>query len=188
MNEIQRYEFDRQGYVVIKDLLTEAQVTSLATAVDALEEHAVARLAAPPRKRSPWGAEYHRDPDLGYHVQGAREEGKTVIIEDFWNADPAFDLLIAHAPTMDCVNAVIQGRATINNSEIRIRYRGNQSSNHGGTRAGNSKYRYQVNSAGIDCMMVRMVYFLHDVSNEQGAFCVVPGTHKANFNLSLIHI
>ena len=29
-------------------------------------------------------------------------------------------------------------------------------------------------------MMVRMVYFVHDVSNEEGAFCVVPGTHKGN--------
>ena len=29
-------------------------------------------------------------------------------------------------------------------------------------------------------MMVRMVYFVHDVSSEQGAFCVVPGTHKGN--------
>ena len=182
VNEIQRYEFDRQGLLVIENLLTPAQVATLAPAVEALEEHAVARLAAPPRKRSPWGAEYHRDPDLGYHVQGSREEGSTVIIEDFWNADPAFDLLIGHQRTMKYVCAVIQSRATINNSEIRIRYRGNQSTNHGGTRAANGKYRYHVNQHGIDCMMVRMVYFLHDVSNEQGAFCVVPGTHKGNFD------
>jgi hypothetical protein len=168
--------------LVIENLLTPAQVATLAPAVDALEEHAVARLAAPPRKRSPWGAEYHRDPDLGYHVQGSREQGSTVIIEDFWNADPAFDLLIGHQPTMKYVCAVIQGRATINNSEIRIRYRGNQSTNHGGTGPANSKYRYHVNQHGINCMMVRMVYFLHDVSNEQGAFCVVPGTHKGNFD------
>ena len=141
-NQIERYEFDRQGYVVIKEMLTAEQVASLAASVDALEEHAVARLGAPPRKRSPWGREYHRDLDLGYHVQGAREEGSTVIIEDFWNADPAFDLLIGHQATMEYVNAVIQGRATINNSEIRIRYRGNQSTNHGGTRMANSKYRY----------------------------------------------
>ena len=182
MNEIERYEFDRQGFVVIDNMITPAQVASLAAAVDALEEHAVARIAAPPRTRSPWGAEYHRDPDLGYHVQGTRAEGSTVIIEDFWNADPAFDLLIGHQPTMDYVNAVIQGRPTINNSEIRIRYRGNQSTNHGGTRAANGKYRYLVNQHGIDCMMVRMVYFLHDVSREQGAFCVIPGTHKGNFD------
>ena len=182
MNEIERYEFDRQGFVVIENMITPAQVASLAAAVDALEEHAVARLDAPPRTRSPWGAEYHRDPDLGYHVQGARAERSTVIIEDFWNAAPAFDLLIGHQPTMDYVNSVIQGRPTINNSEIRIRYRGNQSTNHGGTRAANGKYRYLVNRHGIDCMMVRMVYFLHDVSREQGAFCVVPGTHKGNFD------
>jgi hypothetical protein len=30
--------------------------------------------------------------------------------------------------------------------------------------------------------MVRMVYFVHDVSNEQGACCVVPVTHKSNFD------
>ena len=182
MTEIERYEFDRQGFLVIGEMLTAAQVANLAAAVDALEEHAVARLDAPPRKRSPWGREYHRDLDLGYHVQGAREEGNTVIIEDFWNADPAFDPLIGHEPTMAYVNAAIQGRATINNSEIRIRYRGNQSSNHGGTKAAHGKYRYQAGRHGIDCMMVRMVYFLHDVSNEQGAFCVVPGTHKSNFD------
>ncbi len=181
MNDTQRYEFDRQGFLVIENMLTAVQVASLAAAVDALEEHAVAGLDDPPRKRSPWGPDYHRDPDLGYHVQGSRQEGSTVIIEDFWNADPAFDLLIGHQPAMDSVSSVIQGRATINNSEIRIRYRGNQSANHGGTRAANGKYRYHVNQRGIDCMMVRMVYFLHDVSNEQGAFCVVPGTHKGNF-------
>ena len=180
MNDIQRYEFDRQGYLVIEGMLSAGQVARLAEAVDSLEEHAVARIDAPPRKRSSRGTEYHRNPDLGYHVEGSREEGATVIIEDFWNADPAFDLLIGHPPTMDCVCSVVQGRPTINNSEIRIRYRGNQTANHGGTRSG--KYRYDVNRRGIDCMMVRMVYFLHDVSREQGAFCVVPGTHKGNFD------
>jgi ectoine hydroxylase-related dioxygenase (phytanoyl-CoA dioxygenase family) len=27
-------------------------------------------------------------------------------------------------------------------------------------------------------MMVRMIYFVQDVDADQGAFCVVPGTHK----------
>ena len=29
-------------------------------------------------------------------------------------------------------------------------------------------------------MMVRMVYFVHDVKPGQGEFCVVPATHKSN--------
>ena len=30
-------------------------------------------------------------------------------------------------------------------------------------------------------MMVRMIYFLHDVDMDEGPFCVVPGTHKSNY-------
>ena len=37
MNEAESYEFDRQGYIVIKDMLDAAQVKSLAAAIDALE-------------------------------------------------------------------------------------------------------------------------------------------------------
>lgn len=183
MTEIERYEFDRQGFIVIENMLTEKQVSSLTAAIDSLEEHAVLHVEKPPRKKSPWGAEYHRDSELGYHVQGSNADGSTIIIEDYWNADSTFDVLLDHEPTMDYVRAVIQGRATINNSEIRIRYNGNQTSNHGsGARVANGKYRYTFNSHGIDCMMVRMVYFVHDCSNDQGAFCVVPGTHKANLD------
>ena len=76
------------------------------------------------------------------------------------------------------MQTVIRGRYTINNSEIRIRYKNNTSRSHGGTRPENQKYRY-TSSDRIDCMMVRMIYFIHDVTSEQGAFCVVPGTHKS---------
>ena len=180
MNAIEQYEFDRLGYIIIKDFLSPGEVAQLARAVDELEEHAVQHVDLPPRKYSGWGGNYHANQEKGYHVQGAREEGQTIIIEDFWNADPAFDFLVGHEPTMQYANTVILGRPTINNSEIRIRYRGNASGSHGGHRADNSKYRYQFGGEGIDCAMVRMIYFIHDVSNEQGAFCVVPGTHKGN--------
>ena len=30
-------------------------------------------------------------------------------------------------------------------------------------------------------MMVHFIYFTHDVSDEGGAFCVVPGSHKSAF-------
>ena len=49
-----------------------------------------------------------------------------MIIEDFFNGDSAFDMLVDHAPTMDYIRAIVPERPTINNSEIRIRYPGNQ--------------------------------------------------------------
>jgi len=180
MDETQRYEFDRQGYIVIEGLLVSESVSALSEAVDQLEEHALRHLDLPPRKISPWGPNYHQNPELGYHVDGQKAEGRTLIIEDFWNADSRFDAIVNHGPTMACIEHVIRGRSAINNSEIRIRYRGNQSRTHGGGRGTDRKYRYEFTEGQIDCMMVRMIYFIHDVNRDQGAFCVAPGTHKTH--------
>ena len=155
MNEIELYEFDRVGYITIADFLTEDQVGSLAAAVDVLEEEAAARAAIAPRWKSPIGRfDYHHNVERGYYVSGARETGNTLIVEDFFNADPAFDMLVNHAPTMSYVHAIVQEQPTINNSEIRIRYPGNQTGTHMGGPIG-VKHRYGYNQKGINCMMVR---------------------------------
>ena len=164
--------------LVIRDMLSADEVSVIADSVEALEEHALAHVDREPRKVSAWGPEYHVDDELGYHVQGSNREGQTIIIEDFWNADAAFDFLVNHRPTMSYIEGIVNGRPTINNSEIRIRYRGNVSNAHGGGPV-TQKYRYSYGDR-IDCMMVRMVYFVQDVGDEEGAFCVVPGTHKTN--------
>jgi ectoine hydroxylase-related dioxygenase (phytanoyl-CoA dioxygenase family) len=179
MNDIERYEFDRTGYIVIKQMLSREQARDLLGAVNELEAHALAHIAEPPRKKAAWGNEYHLDAERGYHAWGERADGKTLMIEDFWNATPAFDGLLDHPRTMQYISAIVQGRFTINNSEIRIRYPGNATGTHMGGPI-DHKYRYAFTNGRIDCMMVRMIYFLHDVAMDQGPFCVVPGTHKSN--------
>ena len=179
MNTIEQYEFDRVGYIVIPNFLTDEAVKVLSAAIDALEEHALAQADRPPDKISAFGLEYRHDAERGYFASGAREHGNTLIIEDFFNADPTFDMLIDHAPTMAYINSIIQERPTINNCEIRIRYPGNQTGSHMGGPVGR-KHRYYYSARGIDCMMVRMVYFVHDVGPGQGEFCVVPATHKSS--------
>jgi len=181
MNDIEKYEFDRQGYIVIKGLLSKAESAQLLQAMNALEEHALAHIQAPPRKKSAWGQDYHFNPERGYYTWGERKEGKTLMVEDFWNADPAFDVLLDHPRTMDYIRTIVQGRIPINNSEIRIRYPGNATGTHMGGPI-DHKYRYAFTNGKIDCMMVRMVYFVHDVGLDQGPFCVVPSTHKSNFH------
>lgn len=180
MNDIEKYEFDRLGYIVIKEMLTKAQAATLLDAINELEEHALARIDAPPRKKAAWGHDYHADDERHYHAWGERAVGKTLMIEDFWNAHPAFDLLLDHPRTLEYISNIILGRYTINNSEIRIRYPGNASGTHMGGPI-DHKYRYAFTGGRIDCMMVRMVYFVHDVGLEQGPFCVVPATHKSNY-------
>lgn len=180
MNPTEQYEFDRNGYIVMPDFLTPDEVATLAPAVDRLEAHAMAHKDEPPRLTAPWGSEYHRNDEFGYHVNGAnRSGGLTLLIEDFFNFDPAFDMLVNHSKTMAYIRAIVQERPTINNSELRVRYSGNYSGTHMGGPL-SQKYRYAFNAKGIDCMMVRIIYFVHDVDADEGAFCVVPGTHKSN--------
>ncbi|MEM7028522.1 MAG: phytanoyl-CoA dioxygenase family protein [Chloroflexota bacterium] len=181
MNNLEQYEFDRTGYLVIPNLLSPDAVAQLAVAVDRLEAHAQEHRDLPPRITAPWGHDYHQNEECGYHVQASdRQGGLTLIIEDFFNFDPVFDQLVNEPKTMAYIRTIIQERPTINNSELRVRYTGNFSGTHlGGPQS--PKYRYTFNQQGIDCMMVRMVYFVHDVSVEEGAFCVVPGTHKSNY-------
>jgi hypothetical protein len=101
---------------------------------------------------------YHYDPELGYHCHGARAEGRTIIIEDFINADPAFDFLVDHPRTMAYVHEVVKEKPSINNTEIRCRYHGNQSGSHGSGSVVSRKYRYDYRpESGIECGMVRMV-------------------------------
>ncbi|MDQ2731391.1 MAG: phytanoyl-CoA dioxygenase family protein [Armatimonadota bacterium] len=180
MDDNQKYEFDRQGFLILKGLLTLTERTSLATALDELEDHALRHVNLPPRKQGAFDMNYHRNEQRGYHVTGGHEVGHTMIIEDFFNADPAFDILINHPGPMRCIRSIVQGRIRINNSEIRLRYPGNTTGTHMGGPI-DHKYRYSFNAQGIDCMMVRMIYFLHPVKVEDGAFCVVPGTHKTNY-------
>jgi hypothetical protein len=130
MDTIEKYEFDRQGFLVIPAMLSQEQAGHLLAAVEALEEHALARIDMPPRKQSLWGPVYHFDPERGYHAHGGNGDGETLMIEDFFNADPAFDPLVDHSRTMASIRAIVQGPIRINNSEIRIRYPGNVTGTH----------------------------------------------------------
>ena len=132
MSAAEQYEFDRNGYLVLRDFMTPEQTEALKYATEKLEAHANAQLPPgnggmplPPHKRAPWGGTYHFDEELGYHCNHVGEVdgngangGASTIIEDYFNADPAFDVLIDHPKTMAYINTIIQDRATINNSEI----------------------------------------------------------------------
>jgi hypothetical protein len=125
------YDFDRLGYIVIRGFLTQHEVARLLPAVERVEADAIANLPdavpTPPRK----GDRYHYSPELGYHAQGSNRPGDTILLEDFQNSDPAFDFLFDHEKTMGYVRSVVKERPGVNNTEIRLRYSGNQSGSHG---------------------------------------------------------
>ena len=155
------FEFDRTGYLVVKQMLLPDETMRLHAAVQALEADAQARLSTAPVAGRNYFAE------RGYHAlvnagRGADSPGSynVLVLEDFWNADATFDVLVDHRPTLTFISALIQEDPRLNNSQIFLRYPGSTSNLHsGGWLGGNShgsgsKYRYAVNQHGIDCMMV----------------------------------
>jgi len=94
LTETEKYEFDRQGFIVLPDFLTQQEVDCLKPAIQKLEKHARKNYQLEPRNaRKP---NYHFNLEGGYHVTGGHQHGQTLIIEDFFNFDPAFDFLVNH--------------------------------------------------------------------------------------------
>lgn len=184
MTETQRYLFDLQGFIHLPSLLTREEAGRLLTATKAVEAQALSCRESSKKWRAVWGPEYWQNAEYGYFAFGSNAHGQTLMIEDFWLYPDAFDFLIGHPKTLELVNAIVAAPVGINNSEIRIRYPGNQTGMHMGFPANYSnKYGYSVYEGRIQCTMVRMIYFLHDVSADEGVTCFVPGSHLANFRM-----
>jgi hypothetical protein len=177
MDTTQRHRFDHDGYLVLRGFLAEHEVRRLHRAVERLEESVLPLLVEEPWHRGAFGQTYRHDPQRGLLVSGAQGAGRTVVIEDFWNADAEFSLLLDHAPTLAIARAAIRGRIGINNSEVRVRHAGNHTGAHMGGPL-SQKYMYRHDGAGFDCAMVRFIYFTQRVRAADGAFCVIPGSHK----------
>lgn len=179
MNDTEHYLFDLQGYLHIPGMLTADEAGRMLTASRALEQDALACRDTSSLWKTVWGAEYWRSEAHGYFASGEISEGKYLMAEDFWLYPDAFDVLVGHERTMTYMRRIVQDDIGINNSEMRVRCPRNASPLHMGVgTAQKPKYRYQVINGEIHSMMVRMVYFLHDVGPEDGPMCFVPGSHR----------
>jgi len=186
MNDVERYNFDRMGYLHIPALLTRDETRRLYDASIALEADALACRERSPKHMAMYGMAYWQNQKHGYYAHGNRADGQTLMVEDFWLYPGEFDFLVGHERTLAYVKRVlkpgVRNDPFINNSELRIRYTGNHTGIHMGFPWGHmAKYRYNVLDGHIDCAMVRMVYFLHDVGPEDGPIAFVPGSHKSAF-------
>ena len=183
MDDCERYLFDLSGFLHIPGLLSATEAQRLYEVAVELEEHALACQHDSSKWRAVWGPEYWQNQQYAYFAQmGGPADAKTLMIEDFWLYPEAFDMLIGHDRTMSYVRRIIQNAISINNSELRIRYTNNASGMHMGHPHGRGqKYRYEVIDGEIQSTMVRMIYFLHDVSMDEGPTCFVPGSHRNEF-------
>jgi len=191
MDDRERYHFDLHGYLQVKGILNPEEVAQALSAVEALEHRFISTVDAEPKYHSLNAKmEYHYDAELGTSTYEGNHGGggPQYVVDDFLNSDPAFDLFVGHARTLDYVRELAEAPLRIVSSELRYRHRGNITGTHmGGPIDSRNRYTFvPPNSDGsprrhFDLLAVRVLYALHDVPVENGPLCIVPGSHKSNY-------
>ncbi len=196
MDEIEKYQFDLNGYLLVKGALGPEAVARCLAVAEALEKRIEATVDTEPTYVGHYTHRYHYDLELGCSSYRTNDGGGGVqyVIDDILNADPAFDVFVDHDRTMAYVREMVGGPLRITSSELRYRHRGNITGAHmGGPIDPRNQYRFvgremmdpaddnKVIKRDFDMLTVRVLYALHDLPTENGPLCVVPGSHKANF-------
>jgi hypothetical protein len=195
MDKFEKYHFDLKGYLLVEGILDPETTRQCLAAVDALEDRIVRNIDDGPFFVGHFGLRYNFDEELGCSSYQTNHGGGGVqyVVDDFLNAAPEFDVLVGHERTMAYVREFVEGPIRLNSSEIRYRHRGNITGSHmGGPMDVRNRYQFagavegesglrRTHGRDFDLLTIRALYALHDLPSDNGALCVVPGSHKANY-------
>ncbi len=176
MNETQRYLFDLNGYLVLRNVLSSEELAALNGAVDAagvpqlLERTSYVHTGFPALE-TPNEDEAAGPVDI---VNG--------LLTD-WGQE--FRNLVDHPTVLPCLEAMLGPGLRLDHSyAIFMRTGAGATSPHhlhnGGTPFDPSQY-YLVRDGQIFNGLVVVSFALTDVGPDDGGFCVIPGSHKSNF-------
>jgi hypothetical protein len=194
MNESEKYLFDLNGYLVVKNLLSTQEAAACLVAADEMQDHIEKNIDVEPLHLGHSSVRYRFDDKYQCHCyKNQMGGGDQFVVDDFLNASPAFDALVNHQPTMAYVEELMPGPFRIASSELRYRHMLNTTHTHMGGPV-DVRNRYEFAGREMDdfskrkkiardfnLLVVRVLYALHDVPVENGPLCVVPGSHKSNY-------
>jgi ectoine hydroxylase-related dioxygenase (phytanoyl-CoA dioxygenase family) len=154
----ERYRFDLDGYLVVRDALAPAQVAELNAILET-------RIAA------------SVDPEADRH----RFYGTDTLLA--WG-QPYRDL-IDHPNILPYLQEFIGDHARLDHdyADVIRRGDGETGSLHGGNAPFDETFFYAHRDGRIRCGLLVVAYSLHDVNPGDGGFGCIPGSHKANYPL-----
>ena len=172
MSDREKYLYDLQGFLVVKDFLTEAEVKAANDALDANED-----------KRSDFGPPHQTAEGLKGEFS-SRTYGDLLNWEKPW-CDP-FRNLIAHPKLIPYCNSMF-GRGWrldhgVSATSSVIGCEGLHLHGWGDAVLDGSRY-YKFQNGRMRCALTVFQFPLTDVNPGDGGLVVVPGSHKANFPL-----
>ena len=162
MTDKQTYLFDVAGYLLLEDVLSRDHCERL---IDALHE-----VIDTPTDQLPKGV-YHSEPSPG-----------EIGVGDLTSIGPTFADLIDLPPVIDILTGIISPQLRLEITYGRIRRKGYGGLNlHGGGGGVDPNFTYHHFNGRIFAGHTVVALNLTDVSEEEGGFVCVPGSHNSHF-------
>jgi ectoine hydroxylase-related dioxygenase (phytanoyl-CoA dioxygenase family) len=166
ITEDQKFEFDVQGYILLRGALTPDEVAEYRTWVDESKDTNLEQLNA--------------DNPANLKMQLNRP------VSRIFDADPRFARFLDHPVVAPFLREFLGGDYRHIDNDLYFTYPGFKGGGwHRGVRAHTTGH---VVDGGFICPMVKVFYCLTDVGTDEGEFVVVPGSHKAQFNIDMKRI
>ena len=162
------YLFDLNGYLILQQVLSPDLVRDLNREIDSLEslsDEDVASLGVP-RK-------YHGDGETG------RKEVDYQC--PLLKCGGVFEELIDWPATVPYAEAMIGEPARLDSLHLLVRRSGRYTDLHHGYSELLAYSEFAVTGGEFKCVSVKIGYALTDVAVENGAFAVIPGSHKSSY-------
>lgn len=165
-NERTRYEFDLNGFIWIKNYFSPDQIASLRAQYEALESLSESELPSPITFSKP------RTSSMMY-------------VSNIAELSSEFTNLIKDSGIISVIRATTAGLFRFNHSYGITHWEGGETKIHMGASPLHPKATYQVRDRQIFSSLTKAVIPLDNHTVEDGCFCVVPGSHKSNFDSAL---
>lgn len=162
MNDKQRYLFDLQGYVILKNVLSASQVARLEALMD--------ELAAKPEADYP--------PHLSRSKPRTEQE---LYVSNIVEAGREFEQLIDLPAVLEVVSAVSLGLYRLNHTYAIYHWQGAATPLHMAGTPIHPKASYHAHNGQIFSTLTKAVFPVANHGVEDGCFAAVPGSHKAEF-------
>jgi ectoine hydroxylase-related dioxygenase (phytanoyl-CoA dioxygenase family) len=171
MDDVQKYLFDVNGYLVIENALTPAEVAALNEAIDNCQDRIV------------WKANEHSLAHGAKSLEGAKARGdlrEMLTWPKPW-CQPFRDLLVHPSVTPVLLELLRDGFRLDHLYGIVMSGDTEGFVMHSGGTTDDLTFFYQFHNGRMRCGVVVVSFQLTDVNEGDGGLACIPGSHKANY-------
>ena len=162
MTEEQRYMFDLQGYLVLKNVVPSETITAVNTVLDRFESLPVEDL--------PPGV-----------THGKSRTNEELYLANMVEGDSIFHSFIDHPAVIPIISEITLGLYRLNHAYAIYRWGGGYTYMHMQSTPLHPKATYHCLNGEMFSLTSKAVFPMMNHNAEDGCFAVIPGSHKANF-------